>query len=72
MENNAPNPATPFVIILGLRNIVKSKKKIFDGNFVSEVKYINSYLLPAEEIIIKKITYFLSYFLKMPKGNMPY
>ena len=71
-KNNAPNPATPFVIILGLRNFKKTKKKIFDGNYVSEVKYINSYLLPAEEIIIKKRSEPLSDFLKMPKGNMPY
>ncbi|MDA7835721.1 N-6 DNA methylase [Candidatus Pelagibacter sp.] len=71
-KNNAPNPATPFVIILGLRNLKKTKKKIFDGKYVSDVKYINSYLLPAEEIIIKKRSEPLSDFFKMPKGNMPY
>ena len=39
---------------------------------MSVSKYINSYLLPAEEIIIKKRSEPLSDFLKMPKGNMPY
>ncbi len=69
--NNAKGNAGVTVIIVGLRNISKDKKFLFQGNIKREVRNINSYLLDASNITISSKTKSISKLPKINHGNMP-
>ena len=51
--NNAKGNAGVTVVIIGLGNINNNSKKLINNNIVKQVKKINSYLIPTNDIIIK-------------------
>src|SRR5690606_26888826 len=60
------------VIIVGLRNISKSPKYLFNGNLQTEVKNINPYLRNNRNLVIKKSNKPISPLLPdINFGNMP-
>ncbi|ESU19471.1 hypothetical protein FEDK69T_31400 [Flavobacterium enshiense DK69] len=53
-DNNAKGKAAVSVVIIGIRNIEKTQKFIFNGNTKYVVNNINAYLANAKNIIIEK------------------
>jgi hypothetical protein len=51
-RNNALNNAGVICVIIGLGNAKDTKKKIFDGDTVRQVKNINAYLLASENVYV--------------------
>jgi len=70
--NNAKSKAAVIVAILGLRNISKRPKFIFQNTLQRVVSNINAYLIEGSNTIIERRNKPLSNLPKMPKGNMPY
>jgi hypothetical protein len=70
-NNNAKANAAVSVIIVGVRNINKSKKFIFNDNTKYVVNNINSYLANAYNIIVEKRTNHISSLPQMVSGNKP-
>ena len=69
--NNAKGNAGVTVIIVGLRNISKSTKYLFNGNLQTEAKNINPYLVDAPNIVVIGRNTPISKFPIMTYGNMP-
>jgi hypothetical protein len=70
-NNNAKANAAVSVIIVGVRNIDKSQKFIFNGNTKYVVNNINAYLANAHNIIVEKRTNHISSLPQMVSGNKP-
>lgn len=68
--NNAKGNAGVTVIIIGLRNITKKEKYLFEGNIKKQVKNINPYLLDYDNIYILGRSKPLSNFPDINFGNM--
>lgn len=73
-QNSARDQAGVTVVIISLRNINQTKKKVYTGEVVSNVKNINAYLTASDANTVvygtrKNINTDLP---EMPKGNMPY
>jgi hypothetical protein len=67
-NNNAKANAAVSVIIVGVRNIDKSQKFIFNGNTKYVVNNINAYLTNAHNIIVEKRNKQISNLLVMASG----
>lgn len=67
-NNNAKANAAVSVIIVGVRNIDKSQKFIFNGNTKYVVNNINAYLANAHNIIVEKRNKQISNLLVMASG----
>ena len=67
-NNNAKANAAVSVIIVGVRNIEKSQKFIFNGNTKYVVNNINAYLANAHNIIVEKRNKQISNLLVMASG----
>ena len=70
--NNAKDKAAVICVNVGLRNISKQPKLLFNDNHFQIVNNINSYLTNAESIFVFKRTIPLSNLPLMVLGNMPY
>jgi len=70
-NNNAKANAAVSVIIVGVRNIDKSYKFIYNDNAKYSVNNINAYLANADNVIIEKRTKHLSNLPQMVSGNKP-
>ena len=70
--NNAKDKAGVTCIIVGLRNISKKPKLLFNGVHFQSVKNINSYLSSGNTTFVYKRTKPISDFPLMVLGNMPY
>lgn len=70
-NNNAKFNAGVSVVIIGLRNISKAKKLIFNKNRKSITENINPYLTRGENVIVSKRSKPLSDFSIMMKGSQP-
>src|SRR5690554_3131768 len=71
-SNNAKGNAGVSVSIIGIRHISSAHKTIFNGILQNIVENINSYLLPARNIIISQRLKLLSDLPNMITGNSPY
>ncbi|HCG6382286.1 TPA: class I SAM-dependent DNA methyltransferase [Vibrio parahaemolyticus] len=69
--NNAKQKAAVICVIIGLRNLSKNKKYIFQGLHKSEAKNISPYLTDSETVFIDKRSKPLSKIPKMEYGNQP-
>jgi len=67
-NNNAKANAAVSVIIVGIRNIDKSQKIIFNDNAKYSVNNINAYLANAQNIIVQKRNNQISKLLVMSSG----
>lgn len=70
-SNNAKGNAGVTFVIVGLRNTSTKPKYLYNGNFKTEAKNINPYLVDASNIVVKGISKPLSKFPEMRYGNMP-
>ena len=70
-KNNAKRNAGITCVIIGLRNIEKSKKSIYQDNFHTTASNINPYLVDAENIIITPRNKPISELPEMTFGSMP-
>lgn len=68
--NNAKANAGVVVSIVGIRNLRKEKKYIYNQGFKQEVKNINAYLLNADEIFVNKRSSPISQIPPMCFGSM--
>lgn len=68
--NNAKGNAGVTVIIVGLRNVSKSTKFIFDGDIKRFAKNINAYLLDSANVYISSRSRPMSTFPEIDFGNM--
>lgn len=68
--NNAKGNAGVTVIIVGLRNVSKSAKFIFDGDIKRFAKNINAYLLDSVNVYISSRSRPISTFPEIDFGNM--
>ena len=71
--NNAKNNAGVTCVIIGIRNLSKTKKGgiLYQDNIATNVKNINAYLSSGVNIIVNKRNQPLSDFPKMEYGNKP-
>ncbi len=70
-ENNAKNNAGVSVVIIGLRNISKETKYIYQNTIKHEVKNINAYLVNSTNIFVNARSNSISKLTKMIKGSSP-
>ena len=70
--NNAKNNAGVFVTILGLENHYRRAATLYDGDTKREVAHINSYLIPASEVIVEKESTPISQVARIITGNAAY
>jgi type I restriction-modification system DNA methylase subunit len=70
-QNNAKHNAGVIVAVIGLSNISKNKKYIFNQNVKHEVQKINSYLTSSDQIFITRISKPISNLTPIVFGNMP-
>jgi hypothetical protein len=70
-NNNAKSKAAVSVIIVGLRNKIKSEKNILTDNRKFIVNNINAYLANAQNIIVEKRSKHISNLPLMVSGNKP-
>ncbi len=70
--NNAKDKAGVTCVIVGIRNISKESKYIFNGEHFQSVSNINSYLSSEQRTFVYKRTKPLSNLPLMVLGNMPY
>jgi hypothetical protein len=69
--NNAKANAGVIVSIIGIRNLTKEKKYIFNNNLRKEIKNINAYLLDADNVFLTKRKSSISNLPEMSFGSMP-
>ena len=71
--NNAKRNAGVTCVIIGIKNSSKTngKKILYNGNIAKNVKNINSYLIDASSVSIKRQRNIFSSFPIMLKGNQP-
>lgn len=69
--NNAKGNAGVTVIIVGIRNISKSEKYLFDNNIKQLAKNINPYLLDSADTIVFGRSKVISNIPEIAFGNMP-
>jgi len=70
-KNNAKANAGVIVAILGLRNISKEIKYIYQSNVKHQVDNINAYLINASSVIVEKESKPISKLPKMVLGDAP-
>ena len=70
-QNSAKGNAGVSVVIIGIRNVSKNPKYLFQGNLRKRVRNINAYLTEGDNIIVDKQEYPISRFPQMNFGNMP-
>lgn len=71
-RNNAKNSAAVSVVIIGLRNIHNSQKKLFNDNSYLYCNNISPYLIPSNNFIVEKRLNPISSLLPtMSYGNKP-
>lgn len=70
-QNNAKANAGVTVVIIGLANITKDKKYLYNQNFKHQVENINPYLANGKNIFIENSSKSISKLPKMSYGNMP-
>jgi type II restriction/modification system DNA methylase subunit YeeA len=70
-QNNAKDNANVIVVIIGLSNISKAKKYLFNKNIKFEVDNINSYLTSSSQIYITRKSKPISKLIPIVFGNMP-
>jgi len=70
-SNNAKDKAGVSVVIIGVRNIQKKDKYLFNNNLAKKVKNINSYLINSHQITIQRTSRSISLLPLMIKGNQP-
>ncbi|KAB2541169.1 lactate dehydrogenase [Salipiger aestuarii] len=70
--NNAQNNAGVFVTILGLSKRPSSRAILFEAEVRREVSHINSYLIPASEVIVQKEGRTISDIARIITGNAAY
>ncbi|HIP51424.1 MAG TPA: class I SAM-dependent DNA methyltransferase, partial [Campylobacterales bacterium] len=68
-KNNAKNNAGVSVMIIGLRNIEKKQKYIYQNLVKKEVKHINAYIIDAGNIIVSALRNNISMLPPMIKGS---
>ena len=71
-ENNAKNKAGVTVVIIGIQNKNKEKKKLYTKNHLKLVDNINPYLTPGKTIFIESRNQPLSKIKEMIGGNVAY
>ena len=69
-QNSAKGNAGVSVVIIGIRNVSKNPKYLFQGNLRKKVRNINAYLTEGDNIIVDKQEYPISRFPQMNFGNM--
>jgi hypothetical protein len=69
--NNAQNNAGVSCIIVGVRNRLSKKKKLFSNSSYREVENINAYLTAAGNVFVHSASTSISKLPKMVMGNMP-
>ncbi|MDA7838686.1 hypothetical protein N9A15_05785, partial [Candidatus Pelagibacter sp.] len=70
-KNNAKYNATVMCTVIGISNENNSSKYLYDENTITKTKAISPYLIPGENIIVKKISKIpISNFPKILFGNM--
>jgi hypothetical protein len=69
-RNNASANAAVICVIVGLRNVSKEPKRIFDDVHEAQASNINAYLLDSPDIFVSASSPLFS-LPKMEKGNMP-
>ena len=70
--NNAKNNAGVYVTILGMENGSRQTATLFEGDTKREVSHINSYLIPAAEVIVEKESAPISQVARIITGNAAY
>lgn len=70
-QNNAKSNANVIVVIIGLSNISKDKKYLYNQNIKLQVENINPYLATGSSLYIERKAKPLSKFPDMRYGNMP-
>jgi hypothetical protein len=70
-SNNAKGNAGVTFVIVGLRNTSNKPKYLYNGNFKTEAKNINPYLLDATNVTVGKSQKPISNLPEMNFGNMP-
>ena len=70
-QNNAKANANVIVVIIGLANISKDKKYLYNQNIKHQVENINPYLASANTIFIERSPKPISNLPEMLYGNMP-
>jgi hypothetical protein len=70
--NNAKNNAGVYVTILGIENGARSSALLFDGDTKRQVAHINSYLIPADEVVVEKESAPISQLCRIITGNAAY
>jgi type I restriction-modification system DNA methylase subunit len=71
-SNNAKSNAGVSVSIIGIGHKSLNKKTIYSGSHKYNVENINSYILPARDVIISQRLNLLSNLPQMITGNSPY
>jgi type II restriction/modification system DNA methylase subunit YeeA len=70
-SNNAKSKATVFVVIVGIDNISKKRKRLINQQIINNVDKINPYLLSGSSPFIYRNNTPISQFPPMMKGNYP-
>lgn len=70
-QNNAKSNANVIVVIIGLANISKDKKYLYNQNIKHQVENINPYLASANTIFVERSPNPISNLPEMLYGNMP-
>lgn len=70
--NNAKNNAGVYVTILGIENANRPVATLFEGETKRQVAHINSYLIPATEVIVEKESAPISKVARIITGNAAY
>ncbi|WP_040309315.1 class I SAM-dependent DNA methyltransferase [Asticcacaulis biprosthecium] len=70
-RNNAASNATVMCVVVGLRNITKDRKRVFEGDLESEAANINAYLLDASDIFVEASSRSIFNLPYMEYGNKP-
>lgn len=67
--NNAKGSAAVICIVVGVRNVIPSEKKIFHGSLSTDVKNISPYLTATSNLIITKRSASISSVPRLVYGN---
>jgi len=69
--NSAKGNAGITCVVIGIRNLSKNNKYLYENSIKKKVRNINPYLIPREDIIIQKRTNSISQLPEIYFGNMP-
>ena len=70
-KNNAAKPAGVTCIVVGIRNIQKSRKILYSDKFARIVSNINPYLIEGENVVVHPISNSKTRYPIMKFGNKP-